>query len=79
VTWGRNGTLRIASVASLAAAIVLVLLSGPGEQAPSGDPRAALCGADCFPASHPWLLILAAVLAVAGLIGLRMALKGTGR
>lgn len=72
---GRNRAV-IASVAALVASVILALLAGPGSRpALSADPRTALCGSDCFPASHPWLLILAAALAVSGLIGLRIALR----
>jgi hypothetical protein len=53
---------------------ILAVLARPGErQALTYDPRALLCGTDCYPAAHPWLLILAAACAVAGLIGLRVA------
>ncbi|VWX51828.1 hypothetical protein [Novosphingobium sp. 9U] len=76
---GRVDRLKLGSIAAVIVAIVLALLSRPGEQALTSDPRTAICGADCFPVSHPWLLILAAVLAIAGLIGLRKAYKSTGR
>ena len=74
---GRSGPLKAGSLAALIGAAVLLILAGPGKRpALSADPRAPLCGADCYPAAHPWLLILAGALAVAGLIGLRMAFKG---
>ncbi len=74
---GPSGPLKAGSLAALIGAAVLLILAGPGKRpALSADPRAPLCGADCYPAAHPWLLILAGALAVAGLIGLRMAFKG---
>jgi len=74
---GPSGPLKAGSLAALIGAAVLLILAGPGKRpALSADQRAPLCGADCYPAAHPWLLILAGALAVAGLIGLRMAFKG---
>lgn len=65
------------SAISLLLAGVLGLAARPGQRPTlSHDPRIALCGTDCFPVSHPWLLILAALFAIAGLIGLRTALRG---
>ena len=77
MTADRVRLLRIGSLTALIGAATLLLLAGPGEQpALSADPRTPLCGTDCYPAAHPYLLIVAGVLAVAGLIGLRMAFKG---
>jgi hypothetical protein len=70
----------VASVTSLLLAVLLFVLAGPGEtQTFSADPRTVFCDYDCFPVSHPWLLILAAACAIAGLIGLRKSLKSTPR
>ena len=70
----RDRPLFTASVASLVMSAVFAILARPGEHHNlTSDPRAWLCGADCYPAAHPWLLILAAACAVAGLIGLRVA------
>jgi hypothetical protein len=66
----------MASAAALLLSVILGVLAGPGKRPPlSSDPRAVLCGDDCFPVSHPWLLIVAAAFAIAGLVGLRAAFK----
>jgi len=80
VSLAKLDRLTAASVASLLVAVLLFILARPGEaQTLSEDPRTALCGYDCFPVSHPWLLILAAPCAIFGLIGLRKSLKSTTR
>ena len=80
MTLKRGSGLGMASAASLVLSLILGVLSGPGERPVlSADPRTLLCGKDCFPVSHPWLLILAAAFAIAGLIGLRAALKRSSR
>jgi hypothetical protein len=80
VSLAKVDRLMAASVASLLVAVLLFVLADPGDpQTLSADPRTAFCDYDCFPVSHPWLLILAAACAIAGLIGLRKSLKSTPR
>jgi hypothetical protein len=79
----RNGlqsrrTMTVGSFVSLIMSAVLAILARPDQPSTlRSDPRTVLCGSDCFPAANPWLLIAAAILAIAGFVGLRIALKRT--
>jgi hypothetical protein len=72
---GRGAILKRASIAALLAGVMLALLSLPGQPIVGNDPRAILCGSDCFPVAYPWLLTLGVAAFVGGLVGLKIALR----
>jgi hypothetical protein len=72
---GRGAIPKRASIAALLAGVMLALLSLPGQPIVGNDPRAILCGSDCFPVAYPWLLTLGVAAFVGGLVGLKIALR----
>jgi hypothetical protein len=71
----QSGVLKRASIAALLVGVMLALLSRPGQPVLGNDPRAILCGSDCFPVAHPWFLTLGMAAVVGGLVGLKFALR----
>ena len=71
----QSSILKRASIAALLVGVMLALLSRPGQPVLGNDPRTVLCGSDCFPVAHPWFFTLGMAVVVAGLIGLKIALR----
>ena len=64
------------SLLCLVSAALAFVLAEPGKRLPLvEDFRAPICGTDCFPVAHPWLLIVAGAFAIVGLLGLRTSYK----
>jgi len=67
--------MKVVSIAALLVGVVLTIFAGPGQPVIGTDPRAVLCGSDCYPVARPWLLVLGVASVVGGLVGLKIALK----